>query len=159
MRKVIALVTATVIGSVALVASPVLGFTKAANKSNGTSATAVYVREPGTCSPIGNLEDNYISDSFEVVVKSLIGRVEPMWFRVFNNGDLVAEGDLDVIQPYCGANYVYTLALVDIDNDEFPENYDDDDSIVDNNDGSLTLVVYFSQFGKKFGSSSFRVPG
>ena len=155
-KRILALASVCAVGAVGVVASPVLGQYRTANKSNGTSATAVYVRPPGTCNPIGSLEINYIPSDFEVVVKSS-GDVENMTFKVFDNGDEVASGDLDVISTSCGSNGVYTLALADRFNDESPENYDDDNAIVNSNDGSLTLTVYFPN-GKKFGSSSFRVP-
>jgi len=157
-KRILALASVCAVGAVGVVASPVLGQYRTANKSNGTSATAVYVRPPGTCNPIGSLEINYIPSDFEVVVKSS-GDVENMTFKVFDNGDEVASGDLDVISTSCGSNGVYTLARADceLNGYEDPEDGDDDNAIVNSNDGSLTLTVYFPN-GKKFGSSSFRVP-
>jgi hypothetical protein len=135
---------------------PVLGARQAYN-SNGLSASAVFVRSGNSsnCSNT-NLVDNQIgyNGDIEVVIKSY-GNVENMRFNIVNNGNVIEGGDLDVLAYYCGSNGVYTIAALDVNNNEDPENLDDDNFITSNYSGSITVEIL--ENGKKFGSDSLRI--
>lgn len=167
MKKIVAAVTATILGSVALAASPVLGQFK---KSNGDSANAVYVRSQQAspengCVQMTDLVDNEISRSigngFEVVLKAptkAVEFVENMEFRVLNNGKQVfgGYGDVDLVAVCYNSNFVVVvLDTPEWDSYESEESdRDDDDWFLDNYFGSLTVEILDD--GKKFGSDSFR---
>lgn len=146
-------------------AQPVLGARQTESKSNGDSASAVYVRggytSDGVCGQMTNLVDNQIvyNGNLEVVIKSS-GDVENMDFNIVNNGKFVTGGDLDVLAENCGDNGVYTIAALDVHTYEGDENedleLDDDNWITSNNSGSITVEI-LENSGKKFGSDSLRI--
>lgn len=146
-------------------AQPVLGARQTESKSNGDSASAVYVRggyaSYGDCGQMTNLVDNQIgyNGNLEVVIKSS-GDVENMDFNIVNNGKVVTGGDLDVLAENCGDNEVYTIAALDVHTYEGDENeeleLDDDNWITSNNSGSITVEI-LENSGKKFGSDSLRI--
>ena len=143
-------------------AQPVLGARQTESKSNGDSTSAVYVRgdyaSPGYCGQMTNLVDNQIgyNGDLEVVIKSS-GDVENMTFNIVNNGKVVGGGDLDVLAYPCGSNGVYTIAALDVGNDESDEELylDDDNGITTNYSGSTTIEIL--EYGKKLGSDSLRI--
>lgn len=150
-------------------AQPVLGARQTESKSNGDSASAVYVRgesaSPNNCGDMTNLVDNQIpaGDGMEVVIKSS-GNVESMTFKILDTGKEVASGDLDIFKSGCGENGVFTVAALDFEDNEGvldgnsgdeTVDRDDDNAFTNAREGSITVEILDS--GKKFGSDSLRI--